>query len=198
MLTRMADAAAAGRDAFVAAGARDDLRGPAQLELSHRICLAGGAVVDIGGELDTATADLAVRYVRQVIDRRRGPVTVDLAVLGFCDAAGLGALLRMAGYAEQAGCPFRLVSPQPSLVKIMRITGLDRTLLAPQAAARLNPAGAPSGDRVPGGRCAGLLLSTRPGRPCAGQRYGTSLMAASRSPIAAQNLWGSVTRSWPA
>jgi len=39
----------------------------------------------------------------------------------------------MAGYAEQAGCEFRLASPRPSLVKIMRITGLDRRFLASQA-----------------------------------------------------------------
>jgi len=31
----------------------------------------------------------------------------------------------MADDAQQAGCPFRLTSPSPSLVKIVRITGLD-------------------------------------------------------------------------
>jgi anti-anti-sigma regulatory factor len=36
----------------------------------------------------------------------------------------------MADHAQQKGCPFRLASPGPSLVKIMRITGLDRRLLA--------------------------------------------------------------------
>ena len=46
----------------------------------------------------------------------------------FCDAGGLTALVRMARYAERNGCPFRLASPSPSLVKIMRITGLDRGL----------------------------------------------------------------------
>ncbi len=46
---------------------------------------------------------------------------VDLAALGFYDAGGLGALLRMAGYAEQAGCLFRLARPGAPLVKIMRI-----------------------------------------------------------------------------
>jgi len=36
----------------------------------------------------------------------------------------------MASYAERAGCEFRLASPRPSVVKIMRITGLDRRFLA--------------------------------------------------------------------
>ena len=104
-----------------------------QLELSQRVLPTGEAVACIGGELDFATAEMAVRYVRRVIDSHRGPVIVDLTALGFCDAQGLSALVRMAGYAERAGRPFRLVSPSPTVVKIMRITGLDRRFLVPPA-----------------------------------------------------------------
>ena len=89
----------------------------------------GEAIADVGGELDIATADVAVRYVRRVMDRHGGPLIVDLAGLAFCDAQGLSALLRIATYAQRAGCPFRLASPRPSLVKIMQITGLDRKFL---------------------------------------------------------------------
>jgi anti-sigma B factor antagonist len=139
MLARVVDADADGQESAVLAGAPEDLRRAAPLELRHRIRPAGDAVVDIAGELDIATADQAVRYVRQVIDRHCGPVIVNLAALEFCDARGLGALLRMADYAEQAGCLFRLASPPPPLVKIMRITGLHHRLLKPQAAARPSP-----------------------------------------------------------
>jgi len=104
-----------------------------QLELTHRVLPTGEAVVGIGGELDFGTAEMAVRYVSRVIDCHHGPVIVDLTALGFCDAQGLSALVRMAGYAERAGRPFRLVSPGPSVVKIMRITGLDRRFLVPPA-----------------------------------------------------------------
>ncbi len=110
------------------------------LELSHRISPAGEAIVDLGGELDIVSAEVAVSYVRDVIDRHRGPVIVDLTALAFCDARGLAALVHMAGYAEQKGCTFRLTSPSLSLVKIMRITGLDRRFLAfqvPEQAAGL-------------------------------------------------------------
>ena len=58
------------------------------------------------------------------------PVIVDLAALRFCDASGLGALLRMADHAERTGRPFRLASPSPSLTKIMRIASLDHRLQA--------------------------------------------------------------------
>jgi anti-sigma B factor antagonist len=88
---------------------------------------------------DIVSAEAAVSYVRNVIDRCPGPVLVDLTAVAFCDARGLGALLRLAGYAEQAGCEFRLISPRPSLVKIMRITGLDRRFPASRAPCPAGP-----------------------------------------------------------
>jgi anti-sigma B factor antagonist len=78
-----------------------------------------------------------VSYVRDVIERYRGPVVLGLAALAFCDARGLAALLRMASYAEQAGCDFRLAALGPSLVKIMRITGMGRRFLTSTAPDRL-------------------------------------------------------------
>ena len=108
------------------AAAQTRPHGAAPLKLSHRISAAGEAIVVIDGELDIATTDLAVSYVKQVIDQHRGPVIADLAGLSFCDAQGLSALLRMAGHAHRAGCSFQLASPSPSLVKILRMTGLDR------------------------------------------------------------------------
>lgn len=109
--------------------AHNVLQEPALLVLGHRIRPAGEVVVDLGGELDIVSAETAVSYVSSVIDRYRGPVVVDLAALAFCDARGLGALLRMASCAERAGCPFALASPRPSLLKLMRITGLDGRFL---------------------------------------------------------------------
>jgi anti-sigma B factor antagonist len=98
------------------------------LELSHRILPSGETVAEISGELDGATAEIAVRYVTEIIDRHRGPMIADLTALRFCDAQGLSALLHMASYAEQAGCPFRLSSPSPMLVRVIRTADLDRRL----------------------------------------------------------------------
>ena len=133
MLRCVTDARAVEEEVVVAA--RDDSQRTAPIELNHRICPTGEAVVDLDGELDILTAELAVGYVRDLVDRHRGPVTVTLTALTFCDAQGLTALVRMARHAEQNGCPFRLASPSPSLIKIMRITGLDRRFLASQASA---------------------------------------------------------------
>jgi anti-anti-sigma factor len=114
---------------IIVAQGQHDRRKAASLELSHRILPTGETVARIGGELDIATADTAVRYVTQVIDHRDGPVIVDLTALRFCDARGLSALLRIALYAEQRDHKFRVASPRPSLVKLLRITALDRKLL---------------------------------------------------------------------
>ena len=100
---------------------------PVQLELSCRTEDDGSQVVSVTGELDIATAEQAYAYISDVIDCWPAPVSVDLAGLTFCDASGLGALARLARHARQAGRPLQLISARPSLVKIMRITGLDRT-----------------------------------------------------------------------
>lgn len=127
--------------------AREELRAAAPLRLGYRVCAGGEAVVAVGGELDVSTVEAAVSYVSGVIDRHRGPVVVDLAGLSFCDARGLGGLVRMAGYAGGKGCRLRLACASPSLVTIMRITGLDGRFVIGEA---------PALGRVPpdrAGRC---------------------------------------------
>ena len=99
---------------------------PLQLELSTRTDGDGYQVVSVTGELDIATAEQAYSYISEVIDGRPAPVTVDLSGLTFCDASGLGVLARTARYARQKGRQLMLASARPSLLKIMRITGLDR------------------------------------------------------------------------
>ena len=92
------------------------------------------AEIALRGELDLASADLVVGYVNDVIDRYDGPVVADLHEIAFCDACGLGALVRIVSYAERAGRPLELARPSRSVSKIMRITGVDDRLLAPSRA----------------------------------------------------------------
>jgi anti-anti-sigma factor len=67
--------------------------------------------------------------VRDTIDARGGPVMLDVAGLSFCDARGLGALLRMSSRAGKAGSFLYLLTPPPRFVRLSRITGLDEELL---------------------------------------------------------------------
>jgi len=100
---------------------------PAQLELSCRAGEDGYQVVTVTGELDIATAEQAYSYISGVIDGWPTPVSVDVSGVTFCDASGLGVLAKAARHARQAGRQLSLVSARPSLLKIMRITGLDRS-----------------------------------------------------------------------
>jgi anti-sigma B factor antagonist len=110
---------------------------PAQLELSCQADADGYQVVTVNGELDVATAEQAYAYISGVIDEGPAPVSVDLGGVTFCDASGLGVLAKAARHARQAGRQLRLTSARPSLLKIMRITGLDRAFpeLRPSARA---------------------------------------------------------------
>lgn len=106
---------------------------PLALELSCATDGDGNQIISVTGELDIATADQAYIYISDVIDTWPVPVSVDLSGLTFCDASGLGVLARAARHARQAGRQLRLTAARPSLLKIMRITGLD--LVYPELAA---------------------------------------------------------------
>lgn len=97
----------------------------AQLALSSKIGTDGRQVVSMTGELDIATAQQAYTYITDVIDHTGAPVSVDLGGVTFCDASGLGVLARVAKHARAKGRQLMLTSVRPSLVRIMRITGLD-------------------------------------------------------------------------
>lgn len=103
---------------------------PLALDLACATDGDGNQIISVTGELDIATAEQAYAYISDVIDAWPGlspaPVSVDLSGLTFCDASGLGALARVARHARQAGRQLRLTAARPSLLKIMRITGLDR------------------------------------------------------------------------
>jgi len=115
--------------AAVDADRQDDL-----IRLSCHISADGLAVVAIGGDLDLATVDRTVRYVSNIIDRHDGPVSADLSGLAFCDACGLGGLIRIATHAEQAGRRLEFTKPSRAVARIMRITGVDERLLVPALA----------------------------------------------------------------
>lgn len=102
-----------------------DLAQALQLELAYQVAADGKATVRLRGELDIATADQAYSYLRDVVDSQDGPVMMNLSELTFCDAAGLGVLARVAGHARRAGHSLKLTAARPSLVRIMRITGMD-------------------------------------------------------------------------
>jgi anti-anti-sigma factor len=133
-----------GADAVVAVGAATEATGavgaanrPDQgsgddlIHLSWQVWPDGLATIVVRGDLDLATADRTAQYVSDVIDRHDGPVSADLSGLAFCDACGLGALIRISAYADVAGRRFELTHPSTAVTRIMRLTGVDEWLLRP-------------------------------------------------------------------
>jgi len=124
-----ADVAAAAEALANAVIRSDDL-----IQLSCQVSADGLVTVAIRGDLDVATVDRTVRYVTDVLDRCDGPVSADLSELAFCDACGLGALIRVSAYAGRMGRRLELTSPSPAVTKIMRLTQVDDWLLQPALA----------------------------------------------------------------
>jgi anti-sigma B factor antagonist len=85
-------------------------------------------ILSVRGELDLATADGLYRLGRAAIGCHARLLLLDLAGLSFCDASGLSAFVRIANEAQAAGCSYGLVGPQPLVVKMLRITGLNARL----------------------------------------------------------------------
>lgn len=134
-------------EAAVRAGAIDAGPHDVPIQLSCQISADGHAVIAMRGDLDLATVDRVVRYVSEVMDRHNGPVRADLRGVAFCDACGLGALIRVTAYAGRAGRMLELTRPSRAVTRIMRITGAERLLLTPSQAAGAG-APAPAGAAV--------------------------------------------------
>ena len=95
------------------------------MELSIDVSREGNdAVVKLGGELDLSTSpDLQDALAELTGEPRR--VTVDLSDLEFCDSTGLAALLGAHKTLTENGGTLELLAPNPMLVNLVRITGLD-------------------------------------------------------------------------
>ena len=85
-------------------------------------------VVPVRGELDLALAGSLAARGYAAIGRQARVLLLDVAGVSFCDACGLSALVRIANHADRTGCRYGLIAPQPLVVKILRITGLDQRL----------------------------------------------------------------------
>jgi anti-sigma B factor antagonist len=83
-------------------------------------------VVRVAGEVDVYTSpSLKVALTDAMGDGCR-IVIADLGGVPFIDSSGLGVLVGALRRAREAGGEMRLVSERDAVVKILRITGLDR------------------------------------------------------------------------
>ena len=95
-------------------------------------CRSAGPVevVSFSGTLD-AWSEPGVRAgLKEVLDRGRSRLVLDLGELRRIDSSGLSALLSVLKAARSAGGDVVLLSPSAAVVSVLRLTRLDRVLEA--------------------------------------------------------------------
>jgi anti-sigma B factor antagonist len=88
--------------------------------------VAGHTVVEVRGEVDVYTASILRKRLLQVIDGGAENVVADLRRVDFLDSTGLGVLVGALKRLRMAGGDLALVCDSEKLLKIFRITALDR------------------------------------------------------------------------
>jgi anti-sigma B factor antagonist len=87
------------------------------------------AVVGLRGELDLAGAAELRSRLRTACADAGGRVALELSELSFIDSTGLSILVEYHEKARAAGGRLVLVAPQPGVVRVFGVTGLDRHLM---------------------------------------------------------------------
>jgi anti-sigma B factor antagonist len=96
-----------------------------ELSLSTRT-VAGYLVLEVGGEIDVYTAPQLRERLISIVEGGGRRVVVDLSRVEFLDSTGLGVLVGALKRLRGVGGELFLVCDQERLLKIFRITGLDR------------------------------------------------------------------------
>ncbi len=82
--------------------------------------------IALDGEVDVYTSPRLRQELTQVVDSGCLNITIDLENLGFIDSSGLGVLVSTLRRVKERGGTLRLVCTKDSILKIFRITGLDK------------------------------------------------------------------------
>lgn len=95
-------------------------------------------VLEVGGEIDVYTAPQLRERLVELIDGGTLRIVVDLQAVEFLDSTGLGVLVGGLKRVRAQEGWLRLVSSQERILKIFRITGLEKVFeiyASPEAAA---------------------------------------------------------------
>jgi anti-sigma B factor antagonist len=100
-----------------------------QSETACRVLIdddAGTSVIRVDGELDSLSAGALREGVARVVGREA--TILDIRQVPFVDSAGLGALVGGIRRLREAGGSVALCCTRSSVLRLLRVTGLDRVV----------------------------------------------------------------------
>ena len=83
-------------------------------------------IVHVGGEIDVYTAPLLREALDKQVAAGRTDLVVDLEKVTFMDSTGLGVLVGRLKLVRGQNGTLRIVSAQERILKVFKITGLDK------------------------------------------------------------------------
>ena len=85
-------------------------------------------LVELTGEADVTNSDALREVLDAEVAKQPRTMIIDLSGLRFMDSSALHALLRVNRSLDRQGGVLALVSPQPAVAKILRLTTADRLI----------------------------------------------------------------------
>jgi anti-sigma B factor antagonist len=101
--------------------------GAVDLSLSSHV-LAGHTVVEVAGEADVFTAQQLRDYIMGLVDGGARKIVLDLDRLEFLGSAALGVMVGIHRRLRLAGGSIAVVCGQPGPLRVITMSGVDRTL----------------------------------------------------------------------
>lgn len=94
-----------------------------RLDVSER---DGWSVLQVGGEIDVATAPRLREQLIKLVNEQRFMIVVDLGGVDFIDSTGLGVLIGALKRVRTHDGNLVLVCTEPRIAKVFEITGLNQ------------------------------------------------------------------------
>lgn len=94
-----------------------------RLEVSEQ---DGWSVMQVGGEIDVATAPRLREQLIKLVNEERFRIVVDLEDVDFIDSTGLGVLIGARKRVRAHDGDVKLICTEARIVKVFEITGLDQ------------------------------------------------------------------------
>jgi anti-anti-sigma factor len=85
------------------------------------------------GEVDLSTSDQLRTALLTALGKAKSGVVLDLSGVSFLDSTGIGALVHAHNQAVMQGRELAIVDPQPTVRRVLDITGVLTTLTPPPA-----------------------------------------------------------------